>query len=66
MGVLDPSNARLIVFDVDQSEHPPLPTSIAFQIPVKIWNANVSHCIIDKGESTFVMSSSIWKQLRSP
>ena len=66
VGVVDPYNDRLIVFDVDRSKHPPLPASVAFQIPVKIQNANFYWCIIDEGASTCVMSTSIWKQLRSP
>ena len=66
MGIVDPSNDRLIVFDVDRSEHPPLPASVAFQIPVKIRNANISRCIIDEGASTCVMSASVWKQIGSP
>ena len=66
MGTVDPSDDRLILFDVDWSEYPPLPASIAFKIPVKIQNANVSWCIIDEGESTYVMSSLVWKQLGSP
>ena len=65
MGAVDPSDDRLIVFDVDQSEHPPLPTSVAFQIPVKIWNANVSRCIIDEVASTYLMFASFLKQLGS-
>ena len=65
MDDVDPSDDCLIIFDVDRSEHLPLPSSVAFQIPVKIWNANVSRCIIDKGASTYVMSASVWKQLRS-
>ena len=50
MGVVDPSEYHLIVFDSDWSEHPLLPTSFAFQIPVK----------------TLATSASVWKQLRSP
>ena len=65
MGVVDPADDQLIIFYAHQSEHPPLPASVAFQIPVKIRNANVSRCIIDEGESTYVMSASIWKQLIS-
>ena len=49
----------------NQNIPPPL-ASVAFQIPVKIWNANASHCIIHEGASTFVMSASIWKKLGSP
>ena len=66
MGVVYPVDDQLIFFDAHQLEHPPLPPSVAFQIPVKIRNANVSQCIIDEGASTCVMSASVWKQLGSP
>ena len=66
LGIVDPSDDHLIVFDVDKSEHPPLPSSITFQIPVKIYNAHVLWCIIDEGTSTCVMSVSIWNKLESP
>ena len=66
MGAVDPTNDQLIVFNACQSDHPPLPASVAFQILVKIWNAHISRCIIDEGESTCVMSTSVWKQLGSP
>ena len=66
MGAVDPADDQMIVFDAHQSEHPHLPTSVAFQIPVKIWNANVSRCIIDEGASTCVMSTLVWKQIGSP
>ena len=66
MGVVDPADDQFIIFDARQSEHPPLPASIAFQIPVKIRNANVAWCIIDEGASTYVMFSSVWKQLGAP
>ena len=66
MGAVDPADDQMIVFDATQSDHPPLPPSVAFQIPVKIRNANVSQCIIDEGASTCVMSASVWKQLGSP
>jgi len=66
MGFVDPSNDHLIVFDVDRSEHPPIRPFVTFQIPVKVWNANIFHCIIDEGASTNVMSGSVLKQLRSP
>ena len=66
MGAIDPVNDQLIVFDARQSDHPPLPTSVAFQIPIKIRNANVSQSIIDEGASTCVMSASVWKQIGSP
>ena len=66
MGPVDPSDDRFIIFNVDRSEHPPLLASVAFQIPLKIWNAKISDCIIDEGASTYVMSASVLKQLRSP
>ena len=36
VGIVDPADDQMIVFDATQSDHPPLPPSIAFQIPVKI------------------------------
>ena len=66
MGVVDLADDQMIFFYTTQLDHPPLPPSIAFQIPVKIRNANVSRCIIDEGASTCVMSASVWKQLGSP
>ena len=36
MGAVDQADDKLIVFDTHQSEHPPLPSSVAFQIPIKI------------------------------
>ena len=66
LGVVDPADDQLIFFDAHQSESPPLPASVAFQISVKIQNANISRCIIDEGISTCVMSASVWKQLGSP
>ena len=66
MGTVDPANDQLSVFDARQSDHPPLPPSVAFQILVKIRNSNVTRCIIDEGASTCVMSALVWKQLGSP
>ena len=65
LGAVDPSDDRLIVFSVDSSEHPPLPSPIAFEIPIRVCNAIISLCIIDEGASTYVMSAIIWKQLKS-
>ena len=53
-------------FSVDTSEHPPLPSSVAFHIPIRVHNAIISRCIIDEGASTCVMSTAIWKQLKLP
>jgi len=45
---------------------PHLPTLVAFQIPVKIWNITVHYYIIDEGASTCIMSKTVWKKLVSP
>jgi len=66
VGAIDPVDDQFIIFNARQSNYPPLPPSVAFQIPVKIRNANVARCIIDEGASTCVMSASVWKQLGSP
>ena len=66
MSIIDHYDDWLISFDFDRSEYPPLPAFVAFQILVKIQNTNVSWCIIDEGASTYVMSASVWKQLKSP
>lgn len=65
LGIVDPFDDHLIIFDVDNAKHPPIPSSIAFQIPISIKNAMVQQCIIDEGASTFVMAASIWKKLIS-
>lgn len=36
LGIVDPLDDRLIIFDVDKVEHPPLPSFVDFQIPVSI------------------------------
>ena len=40
--------------------------TISSQVSVSIWNLVVHQCIIDEGESTYVMSTFIWKKLGSP
>jgi hypothetical protein len=64
-GEVDPTNTRLITFDLDCGE-PRLPTFVAFQMPVKISNLIFHRCIIDKGASTCIMSKNVWKKLGSP
>lgn len=66
LGVVNPSNDRMIVFDVDKAEHPPLPSSVSFQILVSIRNIIIQWCIIDEGASTCVMTASVLKQFGSP
>ena len=51
LDAVDPSKSKLITFDLDQGE-PRMPSTIAFQILVSIWNLVVHRCIIDEGEST--------------
>jgi hypothetical protein len=65
LGVVDPADTQLITFDLDSGE-PRLPALVAFQIPIKIRNITVHHCIIDEGVSTCIMSKSIWQKLGSP
>jgi hypothetical protein len=65
MGAVDPSDTRLITFDLDNCE-PRLPAAVAIQIPVKIRNITVHLCIIDEGASTCIMSKSVWQKLGSP
>jgi len=56
----------MIFFHVDKLDNPPLPSSVAFQIPVSIQKEIVSRCIIDERISTCVMTASVLKQLGSP
>jgi hypothetical protein len=64
LGAFDPIDTRLIAFDLDCGE-PRLPTLVAFQIPVKIWNITVHRCIIDEGVFTCIMSKTVWQKLGS-
>jgi hypothetical protein len=65
LGAVDPTDARLITFDLDSSE-PRLPTAVAIQVPVKIRNITIHRCIIDEGASTCIMSKTVWQKLGSP
>ena len=56
LGVIDPSDSRLITFDLDQGE-PRMPSFISFQVPFTIQNLVIHQCIIDEGASTYVMST---------
>ena len=43
MGAVDPADDQMIVFDAHQSDHPPLPASVAFQILVmsaSVWKGH--------------------------
>jgi hypothetical protein len=65
LGAVDPVDTRLITFNLDSCE-PRLPAAVAIQIPVKIWNITIHRCIIDEGESTCIMSKTVWQKLGSP
>ena len=65
LGFFDPSNSKLITFDLDQGE-PSMPSSVSLQVLVTIHNLVIHQCIIDEGESTYVMSTFVWKKLGSP
>jgi hypothetical protein len=65
LGAVDPTDTRLITFDLDSSE-PRLPALVAIQIPVKIQNITIHRCIIDEGASTCIMSKTVWQKLGSP
>jgi hypothetical protein len=65
LGATDPAETRLIKFDLDRAD-PQLPSLVTFQIPIKIWNIIVHHCIIEKGTSTFIMPKIVWQKIGSP
>ena len=65
LGSVDPSDSRLITFDLDQGE-PRIPSTISFQIPVSIQNLVMHRCIINEGASTCIMSTLVWQKLGSP
>jgi hypothetical protein len=64
LGEFNPTDTRLITFDLDSCE-PRLPTLVAIQIPVKIWNITIHRCIIDEWASTCIMSKIVWQKLGS-
>ena len=64
LGVVDPSDSKLITFDTEKKETR-MPSTIAFQIPVSIWNLVVHRCIVDEGASMCVMSTLVWQKLGS-
>ena len=57
--------SRLITFDLDQGE-PRMPSSVAFQVLISIQNLVIHRCIINEGESTYVILAFVWKKIRSP
>jgi hypothetical protein len=65
LGAVDPTNTRIITFDLDSRE-PCLPTLVAFQILVKIQNITVHWCIIDEGASKCIIYKTVWNKFGSP
>ena len=59
LGDVDPSESKLITFDTENGE-PWMPSTIAFQISMSIWNLVVYQCIVDEGASMCVMSTLVW------
>lgn len=59
LGVVDPLENNMIIFDIDKSDHPHLPPSISLQIPVSIKNIIVQQCIVYEGASTCVMFAKV-------
>ena len=65
LGGIDPYYSILITFDLDQGE-PWMPSYVAFQVLVIVWNLFIHRYIIDEGASTCVMSTFVWHNLGSP
>ena len=65
LGVVDPSDSKLITFDIENRELC-MPSTISFQILMSIRNLVMHRCIVDEGASTCVMSTLVWHKLGSP
>jgi len=61
---IDWVDSNLMTFDLDNST-PCILSIVAFQIISTIHNINIRCCIIHEGESTSIMSKSIWHKLIS-
>jgi hypothetical protein len=65
IGGINPTEMNLIIFDLE--DHiPRLPSQLAFQIQVVVFDKNIFRTIIDEGASTCVMSLAFWKAIGSP
>jgi hypothetical protein len=65
IGGIDPTDANLIIFDLE--DHiPRLPPQLAFQIQVVVTDKNICRTVIDEGASTCVMFVACWKSIGSP
>jgi hypothetical protein len=56
----------MVSFDWNDLVEPHLPSSTPFQIRAKVNSKNIYQCIVDKGASASILSSSTWKDLGSP
>lgn len=65
IGGVDPFDSNLICFDME-NHVPCLPYHIAFLIKVIINENTIHRIVIDKGDSTYIMSVYFWKEIGSP
>jgi hypothetical protein len=65
IGTIDPDLSNNIMFYLDNFKSQ-LSHQLAFQIDVIVHNQHIHHTILDEGDSTFFMSLSCWKGLKSP
>jgi len=63
--VIDPQDSNLIIFDLE-SHIPTVPHQLEFQILVFFKTRRVFGIVVDKGDSTCIISISCWKDLASP
>jgi hypothetical protein len=63
--ITPPPSPRMVSFDWNDLVEPRLPSYSPFQIRVEVNSTNIYRCIVDKGSSTNILSSSVWKVLVS-
>jgi hypothetical protein len=61
-----PPSPKMVSFDWNDLFEPRLPSTAPFQIRVEVNSINIYRCIVDEGASASILSSSVWKVLRSP
>ena len=61
-----PPSTEVFSFDWNRLTEPRLPSSIPFQIIVKVCGKNVHRTIVDEGASVSILSSTAWQALGSP
>jgi hypothetical protein len=65
IGGFDPMDTNLIIFNLEY-HIPRLPSQLAFQIQVIVFDKHICRTIIDEGASTCVMSFACWKAIGCP